>query len=180
LQQIPAKVIVGVDFGTTFSGFTFAILGGRGDVIEAYDYPSAIIHPRYPKVPTEILYDKSVPPKPIYWGWEAFDHKNENPEGFGKLFKLSLAPASMQAQPVVVLPTGVSARRCIVDFLRMMKEFILDTLQKHLPEMPRVKILQQIVWCLTVPAIWEERSKNEMKTGASHISVCLTHPRDSG
>jgi hypothetical protein len=54
----------------------------------------------------------------------------------------------------------------------MMKDFVLDTLQKHLPDMSRAQILRQIVWCLTVPAIWDERGKNDMKTGLV-ISACI-------
>lgn len=179
LQVLPVRFVVGIDFGTTFSGFTYGVVGGNGDILEAWNYPGATHHVRYPKVPTALLYDKSMPPKPTHWGWEAEDNKHENPAGFTKLFKLCLAPARMRIEPYPS-PQGVTQQQSIADFLRLMKEFILDTIQAQTPNMNRDQILQQTKWCLTVPAIWEEYGRDQMRIAAESAGMIASRRHPGG
>lgn len=47
-----------------------------------------------------------------------------------------------------------------------MKDFVLETLGTKVTNLTQDEILQQIQWCFTVPAIWEEISKQEMENAA--------------
>jgi hypothetical protein len=193
LVLAPSRVIVGLDFGTTYSGFAFALrpkpeqLAEKNDVrvYGFWDWPgqSEYIGRPYCKTTTTCLYEKV--PNGLYklraCGYPAvLQHTSflgvapkqylqtgrpeDLPEGMYpqillQKFKLQLAPQAYSLK-VDCLPPGLSRKQAISDYLAEMKVTALrevrNTLGAHIKE-------ADIQWCLTVPAIWENNEKQEMK-----------------
>ena len=115
----------------------------------------------------------------MHWGWEAEDNKHKNPTGYVKLFKLYIAPHRMQKN-LYPLPPGVTAERCISDFLRLMKEFALKKVQERAAGLAPDQISRSTQWCLTVPAIWEENGKDAMKRCAQLAGMTASAANPAG
>ena len=66
------------------------------------------------------------------------------------------------------IPAGLSVEIIIADYLRCISGFILSELQqrygKHLG-------MEDVQWCLTVPAIWDEKAKQTMKACAEKAGM---------
>ncbi|KAI5065046.1 hypothetical protein GOP47_0019741, partial [Adiantum capillus-veneris] len=58
------------------------------------------------------------------------------------------------------LPGGLTIEQLVVDYLRCLSSFIVSELQVNYGKQFSVEDVQ---WCLTVPAIWNERAKQVMK-----------------
>jgi hypothetical protein len=163
------RFVVGIDFGTTFSGFTYSLVHDDikedVEVYKCFCYPGAERYREtYPKIPTAILYDDKK--KPLCIGWQAFDRRAENPPVLSvfasSLFRLDLAPANMK-RPPCVLPQGITAKQCRDDFLKILTDIAVFVLQKQTIELNPDQIVQQTQWCMTVPSIWSEQSKKAME-----------------
>ncbi|CAM6111814.1 unnamed protein product [Calypogeia fissa] len=196
-------VVVGVDFGTTFSGFAFALTSKPEDVHKVYDWPD--LGPagggHYCKTQTSLLYEGDASSGSYIlkdWGYSArVKHmkgiRSQRTEQisygdhvlgitnllspvsaqetarrmeyyFLTLFKLHLAGGDSGSTSAAKLPEGLTIRRVISDYLRKLSEFIITKVQSC---MGAHLTMEDIQWCLTVPAIWDDRSKQEMKICAS-------------
>ncbi|CAM6117504.1 unnamed protein product [Calypogeia fissa] len=197
-----ATVVVGVDFGTTFSGVAFALTSEPEHVYTVYDWRDWHLAGggHYCKTQTSLLYEAD-PSSGSYilkdWGYSALvkhmkgirSHTEQISYGdhvlgitilfppvsaqetarrmeyyFLTLFKLHLVGGVSGSTSAAKLPEGLTIRRVISDYLRKLSEFIMTKVQSckgaHLT-------MKDIQWCLTVPAIWDDRSKQEMKICAS-------------
>jgi len=141
------------------------------------EYPGQPGHPNYIKVPTALLYDKAN--KPIAFGWEAENKRATNPQGFTKRFKLGIAPKNMR-EKIAQYPTppGITQIQCISDYLSMLKDFALDTvlrtdvrIDKSDPVKARETVNRKTQWVITVPAIWTEEGKSEMRAAANRAGM---------
>ncbi|KAL2652357.1 hypothetical protein R1flu_020485 [Riccia fluitans] len=150
------KIVVGVDFGTTFSGFAFALVSDAQKVYCFYDWPgqTAAGGKYYCKTQTSLRYttgDDNTPAGEFQlqdWGWNAtINHRKalqqqqhahrsssagKNPSShLVKRFKLLLAPKSTAPaafeEPLV--PQGLNADRTITDYLRLLASFIMERLE---------------------------------------------------
>ncbi|CAM6123581.1 unnamed protein product [Calypogeia fissa] len=182
----PAKATVAIDFGTTYSGFSYAyrdVLAEESmSVVQCFEqWPSQDrSQVPYCKTQTSLLYvlqrNANYRPGVTFelkaWGWTAFhEHRKllqDSPLEDGKAFhfiknfKLALV-GSKDRNPSspALLPEGFTAQRVVSDYLRQMSLLIGKELQENYGRQTIGK--KDIQWCLTVPAIWDNAAKEEMR-----------------
>lgn len=162
------RVVVGIDFGTSRSGYAYAFIHEK-KIYGRLEWPAA--PDRYIKTLTQSLYaqDNTL----AAWGYEArrrLAHlrNDRSARAFFHLqrFKMALRESTLlTANGPEVEERG---RRFLVldlisDFLREIKKFALADLQGNkVSEVAE----REILWCLTVPAIWSDAEKQLMRKAA--------------
>ncbi|CAM6123583.1 unnamed protein product [Calypogeia fissa] len=191
----PAQVIVAIDFGTTFSGFSFAHTQFAEtdsenflDAVDTFDrwpYQDRAGAKPYFKTLTGLLYmQKSASESSTYelrsWGWEAYVQYGELLKKSGNShqldgkqfhfitrFKLALAGANSYGESYS-LPPGFKAESVIADYLHQLSVVVeVELRSKYGDHISR----KDIQWCLTVPAIWEDLAKQQMKRCAERAGL---------
>ncbi|CAG8481208.1 10274_t:CDS:2 [Paraglomus brasilianum] len=160
-----ARVVVGIDFGTTFSGFAYANKVNK-NTIETHDtWPEqrgAL------KTPTALLYAEDW--KVHKWGVPALAVRPKKKKGKGarnidtkpvELFKLHLGDMKDVEKPP--LPDGLDFRKAITDYLAEFGKLMKETL---LARWPGLDFHKHILKVITVPAEFDDRAKYIMRTCA--------------
>ncbi|KAL2633476.1 hypothetical protein R1flu_004955 [Riccia fluitans] len=181
--QPRAKMVVAIDFGTTYSGFAYAQTSDIEKVYLFYEWPGQHFEKPYCKTKTSLMY-MPTPGTGDYelkdWGLTAFwkykmglqesrspassvPHADKLKDScyLATKFKLHLAPADHLGQKmfsVAPLPQGLTVKRLIADYLKSLSGFIMKTLQNNFG----LILKKDIQWCLTVPALWDEAAKQQM------------------
>lgn len=177
------RLIVGLDFGTTYSGFAFAHIHEKEKIYTFYDYPRAGYEKPYCKTLTGMYYKRQSEPGGKWhlksWGHPARAEYEKDftavikqrqrgatddpfQPSLGNLFtrfKLHLGKERGPASPIP-LPPGLTVHTLITDYLRAMGGLVLKTLQDHYGTQLDMKGIQ---WCITVPSIWDNSAKAIMK-----------------
>ncbi|MCO5581952.1 hypothetical protein L7F22_035841 [Adiantum nelumboides] len=87
---------------------------------------------------------------------------------FAHKFKLYLSPKERENPSLPPLPGDLTAERMVVDYLRKLTDFIMEELRfanaKGFSK-------EDVQWCLTVPAIWDEQAKQVMRTCAEKAGM---------
>jgi len=165
-------IVAGIDFGTTCSGFAFAnkkdldktttpILN---DYINWRDQPFA-----FPKTSTSILYDHEGNVKK--WGWSADKHKSSHPgDYYVKNIKLYLDEELLPSlpNPRTFLPPGKIVVDVIADYLRKLLEVLMDEIREKYGNDVSI---DNVLFCLTVPAMWSDRAKHSMRVAAEKAGM---------
>ncbi|CAM6123595.1 unnamed protein product [Calypogeia fissa] len=177
------KVIVAIDFGTTFSGFSY-------------------IHVQSGTIDHENLLDnvqKNASRDAEYelkgWGWEALVEykilleKSGNADNLdGKRFhyitkfKLALAGSKHHDDSPgesYRLPEGFEVERVIADYLHQLSIEAEKDLQKTNPGLLQIS-RKDIQWCLTIPAIWNDSAKQQMEICAQKANLISGPSNTSG
>lgn len=175
LKRPELRFVVGIDFGTTFSGFAYAQNKANCDNIYVYqDWPKQIEgHGRpFLKTRSSLLYTRNEGGdyQLQQWGWEAvteyadslaklrksttkdqeMDLEDEG-RAAGNLverFKLHLAEqehGDISAEP---LPPGLTVHLVIKDYISCFGEFIIEELQVKFGSHVRNADVQWIILCL--------------------------------
>ncbi|KAI9015284.1 hypothetical protein CLU79DRAFT_838164 [Phycomyces nitens] len=152
--------IVGIDFGTTFSGCSYVYSkDSTNDIFDITEWPkrNGFI---YPKAPTALLYahnSKNI----IAWGYDAINKsKDSNSRGIlVNNFKLLLDPS----YPKHVLPNNLTVLEVITDYLCEFNKYIHTCFKSKLGAIYDVSKFR---YCLTVPAIWNDQAKSTMREAA--------------
>ncbi|XDG05262.1 hypothetical protein ABKA04_004877 [Annulohypoxylon sp. FPYF3050] len=150
------KLIVGIDFGTTYTGVGWAhgeATDGQQVLINVW--PSSIgseAGPSSPKVPTKLRYLNSGE---IEWGYQIPD----NAQDILSLFKLGLEPEKYKSSIDVVGKSinFENADKNITDYLTGIFKHFLKVVQKQIGNGIFEKM--EITFVLTVPAIWGELAR---------------------
>ncbi|KAF0520398.1 actin-like ATPase domain-containing protein [Gigaspora margarita] len=161
--EVPAdiRVVVGIDFGTTFSGFAYANVE-TGEVISNEDWPGK----KGPKkVPTVLQYDENFD-HVISWGFDALANEptkrrkkdKSTPSRPVELFKLHLG--DIQAKEKPVLPSKITPERAIADYLQKFGEIIKEEVERRWPGIDFFRMVRLVV---TVPAEFNEETKRIMR-----------------
>ncbi|KAL8386330.1 hypothetical protein RB599_007955 [Gaeumannomyces hyphopodioides] len=162
-------LVIGIDFGTTFSGVAWA----TSDEFES-DQNSANIITTWPgngreegKVPTEIAYGGGGE---VSWGFEV--PADADPVRWFKL--LLLRPGDLTDEllhseiltmgRMFLAKTGKTAVEVIADYLRLLWNHTLDTITKNLGEIVVKSMAFRVV--ITVPAIWKPYARQSMQEAA--------------
>ena len=176
------RVIIGLDFGTTFSGFAYAHTTDPEMVYSYFDYPKASGEKPYCKTLTASYYKHTQGGWQLKsWGFPARveyerdiqalrkqrDTKSgddsSSPATVGKYlsrFKLHLASKEMGVSSASPLPPGLTVEQVITDYLREMGALIL----KHMRDKYGGHFTKEVIqWCITVPSIWDNSAKATMK-----------------
>ncbi|KFY01733.1 hypothetical protein O988_02572, partial [Pseudogymnoascus sp. VKM F-3808] len=168
-----SQLIVGIDFGTTFSGVAFAFISNdnaeaKEDIIT--EWPGAGIYTKQ-KIPTVLYYDQYQ--KVVGWGPDIADALA--PTGYPKpgvqkveWFKLQLMlSGNTYIDPINLppLPPGKSEIDVAADYLFKLRQAMRNQLQKSLGEVFN-REERNIKYFLTVPAIWNDAGKAATRAAA--------------
>ncbi|RIA97895.1 hypothetical protein C1645_210153 [Glomus cerebriforme] len=149
------RVVVGIDFGTTYSGFSFAHLSNS--IIATNDeWPDQI---GQLKTNTVLKYDNDGFKSVEYWGYPALTktskRKEDNPI---ELFKLHLSNMPESKKPY--LPPNLHYHKAIADYLRELGKQIKKALTTR---WPGIDHMYQVLFVLAVPAEFPESSKSILR-----------------
>jgi molecular chaperone DnaK (HSP70) len=179
MRSSEAEVVVSLDFGTTFSGCAYATRSNPTQVFSPFLWPDTDGH--YPKTKTEVYYARDGNGDLVFKSWGATALVDfcqaESPQS-GELiqeFKLHLAPGSHYGEAPEPLPAGLTVDVVITDYLRAISRFYMDQLRETFGSEFG---MQEVQWCLTVPAIWDDRAKQLMKSYAEAAGMVRTRNRD--
>ncbi|KAK5175088.1 uncharacterized protein LTR77_000225 [Saxophila tyrrhenica] len=178
------KLIVGVDFGTTYSGVAAAYSATPDDVdiIKTWPGGNGITSD---KVPTEISYDMKEPvsegtngtkaSRQIRWG---FQFKPEEPRL--RCVKLFLDRNQKLPHFVSPLETAAQLRKCdrtvmdaVSDYLTKIYEHTMETLTRRYGE--SFMSTTEVDFVLTVPAVWSDAAKNATLQAAERAGMGNRH-----
>ncbi|KAL1304508.1 hypothetical protein AAFC00_003497 [Neodothiora populina] len=170
-QRSKAQLIVGIDFGTTFSGVAFAFATNneaKEDII--VEWPGAGTQTKQ-KIPTVLYYDQHQ--QVVGWGPDIADALA--PTGYPKpgvqkveWFKLQLMlSGNTYIDPINLppLPPGKSEIDVAADYLFKLRQAMRNYLQKTLGEV-FTREERNIRYFLTVPAIWNDAGKAATRAAA--------------
>ncbi|KAG0610851.1 hypothetical protein M758_7G096800 [Ceratodon purpureus] len=175
-QMNDPRILVALDFGTTFTGFAFARKCNRNEVMVAYEWPGSprpASGKRYCKTKTALYYKPSGDGLQLYsWGWQAqldytrdLDLVQQNKADMATVgefvtnFKLHMFVPENPGLPP--LPPGLTAEQVITDFLREIGNFIIKHLKLKYGSHLTMKGLQ---WCVTVPSTRSGNAKEQMRS----------------
>ncbi len=180
LQSI--QVVVGIDFGTSRSGYAYAFKDDR-EVVGRTEWPGQPMP--YIKTLTQILYapDQEVED----WGYEARrklaqlrKDKKAKEYAFFENFKMQLREAQERTEAGPVISAGNGKRflvlKIIADYLHCMKEFIRQDLDAATSGKLKE---EEILWCLTIPAIWTDADKQLMRLAAQKAELISSSSADA-
>jgi molecular chaperone DnaK (HSP70) len=173
LRERNYRIAIAIDFGTARSGYAYQFFEDKNvkDPIFRNKWPDT--NEFYPKTLTEILFrpDGAVEA----WGHTArkrFTQLREEASEKGYIFidnfKTLLHEGKDRDQDgPFIMREGkkFSVLRLIAEFLRLVKETALKDISETLGGAGLLDE-NEIRWCLTVPAVWREDSKNIMRRAA--------------
>ncbi|GBC01489.1 hypothetical protein RclHR1_04200007 [Rhizophagus clarus] len=150
------RVVVGIDFGTTYSGFAYRFTDFTGEILTNKEWEGYV--GKY-KTNTVLEYDNKFE-KVVKWGRPAFvkgstneaDDTNE-PKSVG-LFKLHLGSLG-KLQDHLKPKIPVDYKKAIIDYLEEMGKLIKKTVES----VEGIKFYENVLLVLSVPA---EYSKKEL------------------
>ena len=149
-----AEVVVGIDFGSSGSGFAYAFKDSEEEIIHG-SIPGANVDN---KVPTEIILNDEN--ETIKFGIDCISFLKEKGLKAGHYFKkikmlLYEKKTSIEAKNTgKILPLKLVIQR----ILEKLKELAFAQIKRNRPTIT----LSKVKWVVTVPAIWEEFEKNIM------------------
>lgn len=160
------KLIIGIDFGTTYSGVAYLFTGGeKPEPIPVTEWPGAKGANR-PKVPTLIRYENNtknpVEKSQYQWGYEiAHSTATNKIEGI----KLLLDPDHPKPLYVPQANTKAELQRLgkpavdvAADYITTLYKHALSKIEASWPE-DFLQMLQK-EFVLSVPAVWSDKAKD--------------------
>ncbi|KAI8578883.1 hypothetical protein K450DRAFT_244957 [Umbelopsis ramanniana AG] len=162
-------VVVAIDFGTTFSGCSYAFAEDENiqDITKWHKYSGF-----YSKTPTLLLY-KHKPLKVQDWGNGArlaVLKPNTKDSTLLKCFKLHLSDNQEYGElpPLIVGSETFDPIRPISDYLKLFHQNAMEELRKGFANNIEP---ERFRYCLTVPAIWSDRAKTSMREAALRSGI---------
>ncbi|GBF66389.1 hypothetical protein TMEN_9109 [Trichophyton mentagrophytes] len=155
------KIIVGIDYGTTFTGKE-AVIDWRNELT-------------YPKEPvTTIRWGFQVEPGMTTYSWTKL--LLDRNTALGEFDDPTLEGASKTG--ILQLPCGKSAVGVVGDFLKEVRTHILKMIEKQITK--EVLGITPIEYWFTVPAIWSNQAKAQTKTAAQRAGFAynIERPND--
>ncbi|KAH6671163.1 hypothetical protein B0J14DRAFT_595465 [Halenospora varia] len=163
------KIVVGIDFGTTFSGVAWGNThDAHVNIIQQWPGLSSPLDKSSEKIPTQILYDGEAPGD-FKWGSQIEDDVPRH-----QWFKLDLESSYNPKDKALAnryphpnnLPSNVdhNAQQLTTDYLAALKKHLMHMLQLQLGVLQAKTIPLQFI--LTVPAVWSEIAKEKTLTAA--------------
>ncbi|CAI2184962.1 9435_t:CDS:2 [Funneliformis geosporum] len=166
------RILVAIDFGTTYSGFAYVHKATPESVTIHCSWPGQEGEGRF-KTPTALQYDENYS-KITGWGYSALeeepDEELDDQEGKRsrpvELFKLHLSELQDHEKPW--LPAQLSYTKTIEDYLSQMRGLIKETLEKRWPSL---KFPQQVDLVFTIPAEWPPNTTRIMRECAYNAGL---------
>ncbi|KAI8391423.1 uncharacterized protein BYT42DRAFT_556812 [Radiomyces spectabilis] len=156
--ELEYPVVVSIDFGTTYSGVAYALTANDNrDVYDVTLWPKQIQH-SYSKTPTEIMYDRNTH-KVTYWGNAARTSVRKTNDKHHHFRQFKLYYDEVMSEHLKPLPEGFDHMKLSADFLRKLHDHAAYEISKAFGSFPP----ERYRYCLTVPAIWSDKAKSEMR-----------------
>ncbi|GIJ99522.1 hypothetical protein Aspvir_001655 [Aspergillus viridinutans] len=158
------RIVVGIDFGTTYSGIAWALQSSPEDVEVITFWPGAR-NRTTPKVPTTISYENGR----LLWGYQT-PRFGEVVRGIKLLLdptqEIDYAPA-VQSKKILAKydkqPLDVTR-----DYLQLLVNSAKETLRRRFGN---ALDSMEIRYVLTVPAVWTDKAKNMTLTAAIDAGI---------
>ncbi|KAF3892548.1 Actin-like ATPase domain-containing protein [Trichophyton interdigitale] len=183
------KIIVGIDYGTTFTGASYVSTTGSDIkdviVIGTWPGPSRDSETVF-KAPSRIAYPLDNPlNRTIRWGFQVEPGMTtyswtklllDRNTALGEFDDPTLEGASKTG--ILQLPCGKSAVGVVGDFLKEVRTHILKMIEKQITK--EVLGITPIEYWFTVPAIWSDQAKAQTKTAAQRAGFAynIERPND--
>lgn len=169
------KIIIGIDFGTTYSGVAYLFTGvDKPEPIPITEWPGAKGANR-PKVPTLIRYEKP-PDRSYQWGYEIAHSMDADKI---EAIKLLLDPDHPKPLYVPQSNTKAELKRLgkpaidvATDYLQALYKHALSKIEASWPE-DYLQMLQK-EFVLSVPAVWSDKAKNSTMRVCISVYICLS------
>ncbi|GBC08153.1 hypothetical protein RclHR1_07930010 [Rhizophagus clarus] len=170
LQDI--RILVAVDFGTTYSGFAFVHKENPENIETNHTWPG---REGVFKTPTALLYNETYT-EVKSWGDLALEEEpdymlddSEERSRPVELFKLHISDLKNNQKPW--LPTQLGYKKAIEDYLSQMQKLIKSTIERR---WPTIRFPQQIGLILTIPAEWPHNTTRIMRECAYNAGFLTT------
>ncbi|KAK6541982.1 hypothetical protein TWF694_007755 [Orbilia ellipsospora] len=161
------KIIVGLDFGTTYSGLAYAdTTPGEPQISIIQNWPSCG-NRAISQVPTEIAYDPAATTE-FSWGYDIQPSLT-----ILKWFKLFLEYPDDQIKEMIELPPGKSILDVTSDFLGAVYRHAMAQLYQQRGK--AVMDITQVDFVLTIPAVWNEQACARTKLAAERAGFTRNH-----
>ncbi|KAI0437834.1 hypothetical protein F4803DRAFT_570343 [Xylaria telfairii] len=147
------KLIIGIDFGTTYSGAVWATTRAPDSLVEVVDWPGGGFNSA-PKVASQIRYLENGE---FEWGDQI--PTDADSRGVYKLFKLLLVEGNLfenAAATMSGIPFPVNVDQVISDYMAGLLGHVLQTMRDTLGVVLDSRPLHIV---LTVPAMWSDLAK---------------------
>ncbi|GLD68317.1 heat shock 70 kDa protein 12A-like protein [Lates japonicus] len=174
--------IIAIDFGTTYSGYSFSLTSRGEDIDPRLKFWGKEIGKETPKTPTCILFDEHG--EFLKFGYEAkmayVEMRGENARKhlYFECFKMSLYGRKLNRDVTIEAANGESmkALKVFTEALRYLKEDALETIAANTEG--RKFIASDFTWVLTVPAIWDPSAKQFMREAATQAGIVTKGKED--
>lgn len=180
-----SEIVVGIDFGTTYSGVSWAINSGKKQVRVINDWPNPTSTlASSDKVPTIITYENGKPPR---WGFAVDPVKKEDCVRWIKLLLDPKHTESTYGPPPEALINSSNllqtlhktADEVAADYLGMLWEYTKEDIRKQRGD--KWESIYTVKVVLTVPAIWDPAAQHKTMTiarraGLPHDISIVTEP----
>ncbi|KAF3910262.1 hypothetical protein ABW21_db0204908 [Orbilia brochopaga] len=161
------KIIVGLDFGTTYSGLAFAdTTPGEPQISIIQNWPSCG-NRAISQVPTEIAYTPESTAQ-FSWGYDIQPSLTVL-----KWFKLFLEYPDEQIKEMCELPAGKTMLDVTADFLGAVYRHAME--QLYLQRGRPVMEITQVDFVLTIPAVWNELACMRTRQAAERAGFTKNH-----
>ncbi|EGD99513.1 hypothetical protein TESG_06780 [Trichophyton tonsurans CBS 112818] len=183
------KIIVGIDYGTTFTGASYVSTTGSDIkdviVIGTWPGPSRDSETVF-KAPSRIAYPLDNPlNRTIRWGFQVEPGMTtyswtklllDRNTALGEFDDPTLEGASKTG--ILQLPCGKSAVGVVGDFLKEVRTHVLKMIEKQITK--EVLGITPIEYWFTVPAIWSDQAKAQTKTATQRAGFAynIERPND--
>lgn len=173
------SVVIAIDFGTSCSGFAFVFPKDISETVyctETWGGSCSI----NVKTLTQIVLDEKK--NFVAFGYEARDYfSNNDDEGTEKhslysSYKMHLFNPKTRGQPIKSVCGNHSAtiQELITESLRYLKSVAMDKVNS----ISSKKVYEsEVQWVLTIPAIWDDSSKQVMRRCADTAGLCSKDDR---
>ncbi|CAB5381308.1 unnamed protein product [Rhizophagus irregularis] len=163
------RVVVSIDFGTTYSGYACAHKSNPEDIIVQEDWNE--LEPHY-KTPTVIKYEDESYTIVKSWGFPALAEKPSNKKKISdpskpiELFKLHLIKELSNEKPF--LPEGLDFKKVITDYLKKLVEMIKNSCARN---WQNLDFYRQVLVILTIPAEFDDDAISTMRECAFYAGL---------
>ncbi|XP_024372381.1 uncharacterized protein [Physcomitrium patens] len=167
----PIRWVVGLDFGTTYSGYAYTkVVGNDQSVYVNYEWPCDSSGRFYCKNLTGLYYQRIRGPlECMSWGHRArSDHLSDKKPGVAtqdghylSRFKLLLKGDLNDPELRSSIPYPLTVNQVIADYLKRIGGHVLEKIKNHDGDAAFVQ--DSVQWCVSVPSIWDDYAKQQMK-----------------
>ncbi|KAG1146232.1 hypothetical protein G6F37_011918 [Rhizopus arrhizus] len=154
-------VVIGIDFGTTFSGCSYAFIQ-NDEVVDVVRWPKQNNNV-YPKAPTLNFYQGNTKEMTQWANAARLEMQRPNSRNSVLLKQYKLYLDENIAKDLPPLPNGLTIVEAISDYLRAFYDHVMVELKKGFA---KNYSHHQFRYCLTVPAMWSDKAKATMREAA--------------